>query len=87
MKRWREREKNRCASNATNGVKDDAMSAVGSDAMSVVKNKRANEERCGQLMGYYTGENRQKSGPKFEKNKVKLWGIVRVNNNFFIFST
>lgn len=79
MKRWRERGKNPCARYATNGVKDDAMS--------VVKNKQANEERCGQLMGYYTGENRQKSGPKFEKNKVKLWGIVRVNNNFLIFST
>ena len=25
--------------------------------------------------------------PKFEKNKIKLWEIVRVNNSFLIFST
>ena len=25
--------------------------------------------------------------PEFEKNKIKLWEIVRVNNSFLIFST
>lgn len=39
IKRRQERGKNRCASNVTNKVKGDAMSTVGSDVISIMKNK------------------------------------------------